>query len=67
MVGLHEGHDKNTQFTVINVLLHLKLKQKMISQDLESGIQVLFTGGGTGVEMVLALMSPMMCSASLSA
>lgn len=34
---------------------------------LVSGIQELFTGGGTGMEMVLALMSPIMCSASLSA
>lgn len=34
---------------------------------LVSGIQELFTGGGTGIEMVLALMSPIMCSASLSA
>lgn len=48
-------------------LAHQHAPQLVLLQYLVSGIQELFTGGGTGIEMVLALMSPIMCSASLSA
>lgn len=48
-------------------LAHQHVPQLVLLLYLVSGIQELFTGGGTGIEMVLALMSPIMCSASLSA
>lgn len=66
-VGLQGQHDLNGFKWTLPTRASAPQKRLVVCPHLLSGIQELFTGGGTGMETVLALMSPIMCSASLSA